>query len=33
MGMQIQWEEELDQARSRSKAENKPIFLDFLNHQ
>ncbi len=29
----IKWETELDQALNRSKAENKPIFLDFFNPQ
>lgn len=33
MGIQLQWEAELDQAMNRSKTENKPIFLDFFNPQ
>jgi hypothetical protein len=31
MGEQINWEENLDAAKSRAQAENKVIFLDFYN--
>ena len=33
MDAKIKWETELDQALNRSKAENKPVFLDFFNPQ
>jgi len=33
MEMKMQWETNLDKAMARSKAENKPIFLDFFNPQ
>ncbi len=33
MNAKINWETELDDALSCSRAQNKPIFLDFFNPQ